>query len=293
MKTNLAYPLLVFIAGSSYGFIVPVVKASAGQGIFPSAFLPLQYLTAFILCLGFYLAACRKHAKATSLAKMALLGVFTGLTSICYYTAVTLLPSAVALTLLFQYVWISVLIECIVERHPPTRSSVVAIAIVLVGTVFAAGLLDGSFGSLDPVGIAFGAGSALFYALFLYASGRIEPAQPAPLRTLMLTVGGLVVTTLANPQAWVTAATDASLWPYAVGLAFLGIIIPTGLINFASPSLSPGMVSIMASSELPVGIFAAWALIGDTPSPLVLFGAFLVLVGIAVKQLPTLRALKR
>ena len=50
------------------------------------------------------------------------------------------------------------------------------------------------------------------------------------------------------------------------------------------------MVSVMASSELPVGIFAAWALVGDAPTPLTLFGAFLVLAGIVVKQLPAIAA---
>ena len=216
---------------------------------------------------------------------MALLGVFTGLTSICYYTSVSLLPSAAALTLLFQYVWVSVLIECIVERHLPTRSTIIAVVIVLVGTIFAAGLFEGALDTLDPVGVALGAGSAVFYALYLFLSGKIGTDQPPALRAAMLPIGGLVVTSLANPARYATSLLDATVWPYAVGMSVLGVILPTTLINFASPHLSTGMVSVMASSELPVGIFAAWALVNDAPTPLVLFGALLVLVGIIVKQL--------
>ena len=269
---------------------MPAVKSATAVGVYPADFLPLQYLVALVACLGFALVRRVKFASPRECAKMAVLGVLTGCTSICYYNSVSLLPSAAALTLLFQYVWVSVLIECVVERHLPTPSTVVAVIIVLVGTVFAAGLLEGSLETLDPLGVAMGAGSAVFYALYLYLSGRIGVGQPAALRAAMLPAGGLLVTSVANPACYATALFDPNVWPYAVGMSILGVILPTTLINYASPKLSTGMVSVMASSELPVGIFAAWALVGDAPTPLTLFGAFLVLAGIVVKQLPAIAA---
>lgn len=280
--------VLVFLAGASYGFIVPAVKAATAIGVYPTEFLPLQYLVAFVACLGFALARRVRFASPAQCAKMALLGVLTGLTSICYYQSVSRLPSAAALTLLFQYVWVSVVIECVVERHLPSRSTVVAVIIVLVGTVFAAGVFEGAIGTLDPVGVALGAGSAVFYALYLYLSGRLGTEQPAALRAAMLPLGGLIVTSLANPACYTTSLFDVNVWPFAIGMSILGVVLPTTLINYASPKLSTGMVSVMASSELPVGILAAWMIVGDAPTPLVLFGACLVLVGIVVKQLPTL-----
>ncbi|MBQ9004566.1 MAG: hypothetical protein IJ087_22240 [Eggerthellaceae bacterium] len=268
---------------------MPAVKTAVGLGVFPADFLPLQYLTALVLCAGFMLVTRVNVSFSPSHAKLALLGVFTGCTSICYYNSVALLPSAAALTLLFQYVWVNVAIECVVERRLPERSTIVAVAIVLVGTLFAAGVFEGGLESLDPIGMAFGAGSAVFYALFLFFSGRIGTDQPASFRATMLAAGGLVVTSLANPACYTTALFDAATWPFAIGFAFMGVIIPTTLINFASPKLSAGMVSVMASSELPVGILSAWAIIGDAPTPLVLLGAALVLVGIVYKQLPNLK----
>ena len=284
--------MLVFVAGSSYGFIVPAVKASTAIGVYPTDFLPLQYLVAVIACLAVALVRRCAWPSASQAVRLSVLGVCTGCTSICYYQSVSLLPSAAALTLLFQYVWVSVVIECVVERHLPSRSTIVAVVIVLIGTVFAAGVFEEGVQSLDPVGVAFGTGSAVFYALFLFFSGRIGADQPAPVRATMLAVGGLVVTSLVNPACYTTVAFDPKVWPFAIGMAALGVIIPTTLINFASPKLSTGMVSVMASSELPVGILAAWAIVGDQPTPLVLFGAMLVLVGIVIKQVPALRKAK-
>lgn len=277
--------VLIFVAGASYGFIVPVVKSANEVGIFPTSFLPLQYLVAFVACLAFTLIRRVRWGSPKRFLPMAILGLFTGGTSICYYSAVTLLPSSVALTLLFQYVWISVVLECTQKRKRPSRSSVISIVVVLIGTIFATGMFDGSTGELDPVGIAFGLASALFYALFLFFSGVIGADQPVALKATMLAAGGLLVTSAVNPGAYVEFLPDPGIWPYSFALSVMGILFPTTIINYASPKLSAGMVSIMASSELPVGILAAWAIVGDEPSALVLFGAALVLVGIALKQL--------
>lgn len=286
MNKTFANSTLVFIAGSTYGFIVPVIKIANENGIFPSSFIPMQYLVSFVVCFAILLVKRDRYKRAGDLPKLALLGLFTGSTSICYYTAVTLLPSAIALTLLFQYIWINILFECIDERRLPHRSSVVAVIIVLVGTMLSTGLFDENFRSLNVVGIVFGAGSALFYALFLFFSGKIATDEPTTVRTTMLALGGLIVTTIIAPQTWVTSAFDPECWPYAITLAFMGIIIPATIINYASPKISSGMVSIMASSELPVGIMAAWAFTGDTPTPLALVGCALILAGIVYKQLP-------
>lgn len=288
ISTTFTNSVLIFIAGSSYGFIVPVIKTANENGIFPSTVLPLQYLIALVASLIFVLVRRIEWSSPKKLCEMAILGIFTGGTSICYYTAVTLLPSSAALTLLFQYVWISVLIECIHKRKLPTLSSVVSIAVILIGTVFATGLLDGDAISLNPIGVAFGAASAVFYALFLYFSGIIGVGQPTALRAVMLAAGGVIATSIVSPGAYIAAVQTPQVWPYSFALSILGIIFPTTVINYASPKLSAGMVSIMASSELPVGILAAWVLVADVPSPLVIFGSILVLLGIFLKQIPAL-----
>lgn len=289
MNRTLAYSFLVFLAGSSYGFIVPCVKIASAHGVDVTDFLPAQYLLAFLLMAVVVLIRRISFAKSAEMLKLAGIGIATSCTSLCYYSAVSLLPSAVALTLLFQFVWIGVVINSVAERKLPGRSTVVAMAIVLAGTVFAAGILDASFSELDPKGVALGLGSALFYALFLFLSGKVGTEYALPLRTMSLSFGGVIVTSAMNPGFFTGALWDAAIWPYAALLAFLGIIVPTSLIAFASPKLPSGMVTIMASSELPVGVLAAWAIVADVPSAATLFGVCLVLAGIVFNQLPALK----
>ena len=291
MDRTLTYALLVFLAGSSYGFIVPAVKIAEASNVHVADFLPLQYLLAFFIMGAVTIVRRIPLASPCSFAKLAAVGIFTSCTSLCYYRAVAMLPGAVALTLLFQFVWIGVIINAIAERRLPDRTTVVAVVIVLVGTVFAAGVFDGSIADLDPLGIAYGLGSAVFYSMFLFSSGRVGTEFAVPLRTTGLALGGFITTTIMNPGFVAVAVSDALIWPYALCLAFLGIIIPTSLIALASPKLDPSVVTIMASSELPVGVLAAWAIVADVPSVPALFGVVLVLGGIVYNQWPALRSM--
>lgn len=292
-KTIIFNSILVFIAGASYGFIVPVIKTAGSVGIYMPTFVPLQYLIALIACVIFVSARCisgrLKLLPIKKLLPLTILGICTGGTSLCYYGAVALLPSSAALTLLFQYVWVCVLLECIQQRRLPSKSSVISVAIVLVGTIFATGLFDGTVSDLNPFGVLCGIGSAVFYALFLYLSGIVGAKENVALRAMMLAFGGLVTSSIVTPQAFSLAIADATVLQYSLALSFLGILFPTTVINYASPKISAGMVSIMASSELPVGILAAWWLVSDVPSPTVLFGAFLVLAGIVCKQILSMK----
>ena len=289
MNKTLTYALLVFLAGSSYGFIVPAVKIASANGVNVADFLPAQYLFSFILMAGVIAARKVKLTEPREMLKLAGIGLLTSCTSLCYYRAVALLPGAVALTLLFQFVWIGVIINSVVERKLPDKPTIVAVVLVLVGTVFAAGLVDASFSDLDPQGIMFGLGSAVFYSLFLFTSGKVGTDYVVPLRVMMLSLGGFFMTSALNLNFFTEALWDPAIWPYAVAMSFLGIIIPTGLIAFASPKLPAGMVTIMASSELPVGVLAAWAIISDVPSMPTLIGVCLVLAGIVYNQSPTLK----
>ena len=281
---KLFYAVLIFLAGASYGFIVPVIKAATSFDITMAGLLPSNYLAAFVISALVVLARRPKLPSKKGFLQLALLGMLTSCTSACYYRAVALLPSAVALTLLFQYVWIGILIDCIVAKKRPTLWTSLAVVVVLIGTALAAGIFEGTLTTLDPFGVACGLGSAVFYALFLFFGSRVQSDAPAAVRTMMVGIGGFIVLTAMNPGYFVTSFIDGFTWPWAVLLAFLGILIPVAIVGYAGPHLSVATVNVVASSELPVGVLSAWLFMADVPSPLALIGSALVLAGILIAQ---------
>ena len=284
MNKTLTYALIVFVAGSSYGFVVPIVKIAAQHGVSVADILPAQYIVAFTVALAVVLVRRLPFPSVRDLPKLAGMGLLAAGTSLCYYRAVALLPGTVALTLLFQFVWIGVVLECASTRRLPAKRTMAAVVVVLVGTVFAAGLLEDALSSLDLAGVLFGLGSAVFYALFLFFSGRVGVDCAVPVRTVMLAAGAFVLASAFNVDYFTGALWDASVWPFAVALGVVGVLMPTSLIALASPKLSPSVVTVMASSELPMGVLCAWAIIGEQPSPLALVGVVLVLGGIVLSQ---------
>lgn len=293
MNKTLTYSLFVFIAGGSYGFIVPVVKIASANGVQATEFLSLQYLIAFIFMAIIFFARRDKGAPPLTLGKLALVGFCTAGCSLCYYQAVAMLPGSVALTLMFQYIWVDAILDCVVHRSLPNLTTMISIIAVAIGGAFAAGIFDGSIATLDPIGVVFGLLSAVLYGLFLFIAGRVGTDQPIALRTMMLALGGFVLTSAVNPEIFTGQLFELKLWPYAIALAALGVIIPTNLISISSPKLSPSMVSIMAASELPLGVLAAWIIVNDVPSTFAIVGVVLVLLGIVINQLPALMATAR
>mgnify|MGYP000438214417 CR=1 FL=1 len=73
-------------------------------------------------------------------------------------------------------------------------------------------------------------------------------------------------------------------WPTGV---FIVLVV---LFGIATPHLTPGLSAIMASSELPCGIALSALVIGEPVEALQAVGIVAILAGIAISQLPHMRA---
>jgi drug/metabolite transporter (DMT)-like permease len=167
----------------------------------------------------------------------------------------------------------------------------------MVGAVLATGLAQSGFSpaTLNPLGIAFGLLSAVFYTAFLVLSSRVATSQPAVNRTLFTAIGSLAATMLLlNPALLLDIGTTglpllAANVPLALALGLTGICLPVFLISLSSPKLPSGLTTVMASSELPSGVICAVLFLGD-PLPLsVGLGVVIVIVGIVLSELDSLR----
>lgn len=68
------------------------------------------------------------------------------------------------------------------------------------------------------------------------------------------------------------------------------LFVPVVLFGIATPHLTPGLSAIMASSELPCGIALSALVIGEPVEALQAVGIVAILAGIAISQLPHMRA---
>lgn len=292
MPEKLKYSIIMFIAGCGYGVMVPLVRTSYSHGFDTPEILVTQYLVAAAFLALVCLIFSRKRVALKDALKLMGMGVVAAGVSFFYYQALKLLSPAAALTLLFQFTWMGMVVQAVRSRSLPKANAAVAVVLVLVGAVFATGLMDEgvTLASLDPLGIIFGLFSAVCYTAFLVLSSMTATNVPTVNRTLFTTSGSFVIAFAIAPTYF--AAPMLVLDPViSLLLGLAGICLPIFLINLSSPKLPTGLTTIMASSELPSGVICAAIFLGEPITLTIGIGVIVVLIGIVVSELDTLRGL--
>ena len=293
MSKTLKNAFLVFIGAWCYGVVIPLVKTGHAMGYDSTELMAIQYLFGVVVLGVLFIFVRRFTVSPQQMVKLAGVGVIAAGVSFGYFNALALLSSAAALTLLFQFVWMGVLLQAILERKLPHRSSVLAVILVVGGTILAAGILEPQEIPLNAPGVFFGLLSAVFYTAFLHFSGKVATELPTTTRTLFTTTGSLIATICLTPTTFVNGALFREFFWLGVPLAIVGIVLPVFLIQKGAPNIPDGVTTIMASSELPSGILMAALFIGDPVSGMEILGVVIILAGIVLSQLDTLRSDKK
>jgi drug/metabolite transporter (DMT)-like permease len=293
MSKTLKSSILVFLGGCAYGVMVPLVRSAYLSGFTTRELLVAQYLFAAIFLGIIVLLFYRRKIALRTFLELIGLGVIAACVSFNYYHALELLPAATAVTLLFQFVWIGVVLQLILDRRLPDKMTVLSVALVMVGTFFAAGVFEQQGAGLNPLGVFHGLLSAVFYAVFLLLSGKVAVELPTFTRTLITIVGSLLIVLAITPSFFFGGAFGRGLALFGLPLALFGIAVPILLIQKGAPHLSGGVITIMASSELPSGVIMAAFFLHERMSLLIVFGIVVILLGIALSQLDELRALRK
>ena len=283
-KNILKYSALVFAGGASYGVMATTVKFALADGFQwtqVAASQPLFGTLLFAVALAVLALAGKRPVRLSPRGVLRLLGLglTTCTTCVLYNFALTKLSVAVAITLLFQFTCIGVVIQIVVTRRRPNTAELAAAAIILGGTLLASGLFSEEAGAMDPLGVACGLLSAVSTALFMFLSGQ---------RGLFVCLGACILGFAVCPGYFASGALQAGIWKYGLVLGAFGLLIPVVLFGIGTPHLPTGLSTIMASSELPCGILISVFVLGEPVSTLQAAGVVVILAGVVVSQLPNL-----
>ena len=204
-KNTLRYSGIVFLAGASYGAQATTVKITYAAGFTWTQVVASQALFAALL---FAVALLVQRARGKRLVPLSLkqtiallaLGLNTCIGTVLYNYALTLLPVSVAITLLFQFTWMGIVVQLVVMRRRPRAAEAAAAAVILGGTLMASGMFSESVGALDPVGIACGLLSAVSCTFFMFFSSRVGRGMPSVLQVagVVAILAGIVISQLPH-----------------------------------------------------------------------------------------------
>ena len=173
----------------------------------------------------------------------------------------------------------------LILRERPSHRALAAIPVALVGVVLISGVLErGAYGRNPGLGVAFGILTALSYAGFLLVlrQGNADIRRPAgPLFDATLVSGlacipiGLVWGNLDWTPGW-------SAQGYLLLLAWSSQALGWLLISITLPRLPAALTSVLLTFQPVLSVLFAWAILGESPSPLQLGGVALVLSGLLI-----------
>ncbi|WP_462134761.1 DMT family transporter [Slackia piriformis] len=288
----------VFLGGACYGAMATTYKLAYAAGFTSSqvvagqAWLALSFFAIAVL-LGMMRGRRIVRLGAAQTLKLMGLGVLTCTTSILYCYAMSVLPAPVALTLLFQFTWIGLVIQMISTRRAPRACEIAAAVIILAGTAFASGLYNAELDSLNPAGIACALGAAVSCALFVTLSGKVQAPCSSAQRGLMVMAGAAALSLVACPDFFASSAPIQEFAPYAAVAGLFGMFCPVILFGLGAPHLSSGLSTIMAAAELPMGLLISMIALGVPLGIVEWTGVAAILAGVVIAQLPNLMPSRR
>lgn len=318
-KNILKGVIFVGIGASIYGMLATFVKMSYKEGFTTSEVTTAQFVMGFLglLILNFIQTITSKKALSSPSSKefkmLMLAGTSLGCTSLFYYISVQYINVSIAIVLLMQSVWFSVVVESFLTKKFPDAKKIIATFIVLAGTVLATNLISLEV-KIDWRGIFWGLLAAASFTMTMFTSNTLATNLPVLRKSIIMLSGGSVIVLLFLFFAQIgplhfeglrsfylnfTENTqhirpfDYSIfWTYGFILALFGTIIPPILFNLGFPNTGLGLGSIISSLELPVSVMMAFVLLGEQVLFIQWTGIALILFAIVLMNLPSKKELE-
>ena len=299
MKEKFLGGLLVFLGACSFGVLSSIVKTAYKSGYTLGQVTGVQCFLGMLILWGIHFIVkatnknkvTNKHKKSsTKKWHMCAVGIFPGLVGICYYQCVQLVPASIAIILLMQYLWISVIIDFVIFKNKPTPIQLVTIITIIIGSCLAAGIFNQTI-KLNLTGCLFGFLAALMYSLFITTSSNIGNELPKLEKSALMITGACIVTFIIFPPLFFFELNiEDKIYQLGFLLALLGTVLPPFLFSVGIPKIGISLSAILSAAELPVAVTCSYFYLKESVYLNQWIGVIIILLAIA---LPNLKHLKK
>ncbi|MDB4921580.1 DMT family transporter [Mucilaginibacter sp.] len=222
--------------------------------------------------------------------KLVVAGTSLGLTGVFYYQSVQYIPVSVAIVLLIQTVWMGVLVEMIIHRKMPGFRKIIAVVIILAGTILATNLFEQSI-NVNWIGFGWGLMAALSYTATMYSSNKLELHLPPLKRSLFMILGGLIIILIIFHASLNQHFSFGIFLSWGLVVSLFGTVLPPLLFTKGMAITGIGLGAIIASIEIPVSVFMAHLLLKEPVSLLQWRGVMLILFAVVLMNIPKRRVI--
>lgn len=279
--------ILVLLGASSYGLLSPFIKLAFQAG-FNDLQVSVSQITMGTLVLWLILLMRPKwymNPFGEQWLPLVLIGIFgLALTTFFYNRSLQSLNAALSIILLFQFTWMTILLELIFLRRRPNMFQLIAVVMTMSGTLLTVGISAETFRVLHINGVVFGLLSGLTYSLFLFFAGRVKSRLHPVMKSAVMMTGALPIIYLVNPPHLIFQSGSGSLLGWGLLLGLMGQVFPTIFFNYGIPRIGSSLAAVLGAMELPVAVVGALLILGESVNGLQWAGIALILAGIYIAE---------
>lgn len=227
-----------------------------------------------------------KVVKATpkNIFNLMLAGTSIGTTSVFYYLSVKYIDVSIAIVLLMQSVWMGVLLEWLLTKKAPSTQKIIAVLIVLAGTMLATNILFNNM-AINLSGIIWGILAAASFTTTIYTANKVAIGISSAQRSLFMVLGGSIIILIFSLYTQNRPFNFTIFENYGIILALFGTIIPPLLLNAGFPKTGIGLGSIVSSLELPVSVLMAYFILNESIAFSQWIGILLILTAVVIMNI--------
>lgn len=280
-KLGLVFAL---IAAAGMGIVPIFAKLAYSIGATPLTMLVIRFGLAAVILWGYlYWQKEIEKVEGKRLLSFLLLGLFFGISSLLYFTAITMIPVPVATLLIYTAPAFVVIISVLIGDERITLNKLISLAIASVGLFL---VLDLSVDTVNWKGILIGLGGGFFYSLFVVGGNRFT-AGSNPLLATAYTFPAtflfhLIVSVISNQ---LDLSLPPLVWGYGVLIALFGSAVGIGFLYKAIQLIGASKTSIIAIMEPVVAIVLAAIIFNERMTLLQLIGGALIIGAIVIINL--------
>lgn len=282
--------LLVFLGACSYGILAPLVVLAYQAGYTLNDVMGCQMVLGAILLWSIVFFR-RRTIKTGSLSKkkvaqLLLTGTTTGVTGLLYYASLKYLSPALGVVLFLQFTWMGIALDAIANKRWPKNMQVIALLIIILGTVFATNVMYADEGLIKWQGVLLALLAALSNAIRIFASGKLATNIDPIFRSAIMITGGAIVTSLIVPPTFLLhfSTLKALLFSYGLPLAFFGSFFGVWMFAKGVPLISVGASSILSAMQLPVTIILSVFVLQHAITASQFMGVIIILLGVSIAE---------
>lgn len=264
---------MVLLGGAMYGTMSSFVKMSYTWGYNAAE---ISFAQALLSAL--FLGCIPNKTPLTRNGWISLLftGSAIGLANFLYYQSVSYISASLAIVILMQFTWFSLLLEWLLFRQRPGKPEWLTVLFILIGTVMAGDLLGKGALTISWQGIAFSLAASLAYAGYIVANSRVGKGVNWQTKSTLIMAGSALTIFLINAGK-VTGHLDGHFLLWALFFAIVGTTIPTALFAVGIPKVGAGTSAILMTIEFPVAVLCAHLILHERITPIQIAGILMML----------------